>query len=299
MSEAEQTEASQQVTELTAELAEVRKKRDQLDAQNLRVTDNLRKAIEERDTAVKMTTAVQYQVASLQEQLRGMAALRAEYLAAKEAANANSDNAAALREQLQRDVQQWRAERDHAVAQWEECCEDRSRQVTALREQVAGMNVALNEMREQRNAMELSADQMRGLMDAARKASSEVQQQLVQMTAERDAAWAKVEIVITERDAAERERTESRAEVVQLQAERDAARKFTDDTQVQLSQWQVGHDFIKEQLAQAKEGADMFAAENTSLQDTVRQLRAKQIHDDLPGLLCAIRLAAEQAWELI
>jgi uncharacterized coiled-coil DUF342 family protein len=49
MSEAEQSETAQQVAELTAELAEVRKKRDQLDAQNLRVTNNLQRVIEERD----------------------------------------------------------------------------------------------------------------------------------------------------------------------------------------------------------------------------------------------------------
>jgi hypothetical protein len=65
------------------------------------------------------------------------------------------------------------------------------------------------------------------------------------------------------------------------------------------SQWQVEHDAAREGLAQAKEVADMFAAENTSLQDTVRQLRVKQVHDDLPGILRAIQLAVEQARELI
>jgi hypothetical protein len=82
---------------------------------------------------------------------------------------------------------------------------------------------------------------------------------------------------------------------VQLRVERDAARKFADDTQVELSQWQVGHDAVKEQLARCKEATDMFEAENTALQDTVRQLRAKQVHGDLPGLLMSIQLSAEQA----
>lgn len=130
----------------------------------------LRRTIEERDSA-----------------LANVESLRAEYLKYKEAANANSDNAAALREQLR------------------------------------------------------------------------------QMTVERDAARAKVAIVIAERDAAELERTESRAEVVQLRVERDAARKFADDSQVELGQWQVGYDAVKEQLARFKEGADMFEQENTAL----------------------------------
>jgi chromosome segregation ATPase len=139
-------------------------------------------------------------------------------------------------EALQRDVGQWRAERDHATAQWEECCEDRSRQVAALREQLAEMT--------------------------------------------------------TSRDNFERLCKEWRIEFDAISAKKD-------DLQAELSQWQVGHDAVKEELAQAKEAADMFEAENTSLQDTVRQLRARQIHDDLPGLLKAIQAAAEQARELI
>jgi uncharacterized coiled-coil DUF342 family protein len=200
MSEAEQNETPQRTedewVELEEELAEMRKKRDQLDAQNLRVTDNLRRTIEERDTAVKMTAAVQCQVASLQEQLRGMAALRAEYLATKEAANTNSDNAASLREQL------------------------------------------------------------------------------AEMTASRD----KFEQLCKE-----------------WRIEFDALNAKKDGLQVELGQWQVGYDAIKEQLVQAKERSDMFEAENTSLRDTIQQLRAKQVHGDLPGLLMAIQLAAEQA----
>jgi hypothetical protein len=50
----------------------------------------------------------------------------------------------------------------------------------------------------------------------------------------------------------------------------------------------------------------MVEQENAALQDTVRHLReqrkailAKQIHDDLPGLLKAIQAAAQQARELI
>ena len=105
-----------------------------------------------------------------------------------------------------------------------------------------------------------------------------LREQLRQMTAERDAALAKVETVITERDAAERERTESRAEVVQLQADRDA---------------------VSEQLARCREDVDVFLGVNTALLDTIRQLRAKQVNDDLPGILCAIQLAVQQARELI
>jgi chromosome segregation ATPase len=160
-------------------------------------------------------------------------------------------------EALQRDVGQWRAERDHATAQWEECCEDRSRQVTALREQLV-------EMTAERDTMDRYLGQMRDSRDVARKATADVEQDLVKMT-----------------------------------AERDAARKFADKLQVDLGYCRCEHDAAREGLAQAKEAADMFAAENTSLQDTVRQLRAKQIHDDLPGILMVIQLAAEQARELI
>jgi len=85
----------------------------------------------------------------------------------------------------------------------------------------------------------------------------------------------------------------------EVAAERDAARKFADDTQVDLGYCRFEHDTVKEQLARCKEAADMFEAENASLRDTIQQLRAKQIHDDLPGLLRAIQLTAEQAWELI
>jgi chromosome segregation ATPase len=72
-----------------------------------------------------------------------------------------------------------------------------------------------------------------------------------------------------------------------------------DDLQTQLSQWQVGHDATREQLARCKEEVDMFAAENAELQDTVRILQDKQVHGDIPGLLTAIQGAAEQARGLI
>jgi uncharacterized coiled-coil DUF342 family protein len=70
--------------ELESQLAEVRAKRDQLQAMNERVTDNLKRTIEERDQAVAEVES-----------------LRAEYLKHKEAANVSSDQAASLREQLQ------------------------------------------------------------------------------------------------------------------------------------------------------------------------------------------------------
>ena len=204
MSESEQNEAPQRVEELLAELAEVRAKRDQLDAQNLRVTDNLRRTIAERE----------------------------------------------------------QAEANAAV----------------LREQVAELDMSLLEITTQRDAMARYRDQMRASRDEARKVSSEVRQQLAEMTASRDNF--------------ERLCKEWRIEFDALNAKKD-------DLQVQLSQWRVGHDAIREQLAQAKEGADMFEAENTALRDTIQQLRAKQIHPDLPGILMVIQRAAEQARELI
>jgi len=225
MSEAEQNETFDQVADLMAELAEVREKRDQLDAMNLRVTDNLRRTIEEREQAVSQ-----------------LESLRAECLKYKDAANANSDNAA------------------------------------VLREQVAKLNIALLEMRAQRDTMERYRDQMRVSRDEARKATAAAEQDLLRMTAERDAA---------------KEANGSQSRMI------EALQRDVSDLEVQLSQWQVGHDAIREQLAQAKEGADMFEQENAALQDTIRQLRAKQIHPDLPGILMVIQLAAEQARELI
>ena len=187
MSESEQTEAPQRTedewVELTSELAEVRKKLARLDSQNLRVTDNLRRTIEEREQAVAQ-----------------LESLRAEYLAAKESVNTNSDKAAALREQL------------------------------------------------------------------------------VEMT--------------TSRDNFERLCKEWRIAFDALSAKKEGL-------QVQLSQWQVEQDAAKEELAQAKEAADMFKQENASLQDTVCQLRAKQVDADLPGILMVIQAAAQQARELI
>jgi len=204
MSEAEQNETFQQVAELLAELAEVRKKRDQLDAMNLRVTDNLRKTIAEREQA--------------------------------------EANAA------------------------------------ALREQVAELDVSLLEMTAQRDTMERYRDQMRAVRDEARKATAAAEQDLLRMTAQRDAA---------------KEANGSQFRMVQ------ALQRDVSDLEVQLSQWQVGHDAIREQLTQSKEAADMFEEENKSLRDTIQQLRAKQIHPDLPGILMVIQLAAEQARELI
>ena len=133
------------------------------------------------------------------------------------------------------------------------------------------LHAELEEVRDKRNRLQTENNRLKTLMQVTRKECDEAENELRKMT-----------------------------------AERDAARKFADDTQAELSQWQVGHDFIKEQLAQAKEGADMVEKENAALQDTVRHLReqrkailAKQIHDDLPGLLKAIQAAAQQARELI
>jgi hypothetical protein len=185
----------------------------------------LRKAIEERDKA-----------------LANAESWRVEYLAAKESANTNSDNAA------------------------------------ALREQVAEMDVDLRQMRVELDAAELERTKSRA--------------EVVQLRAERDA-------VKEVNGSANRMIEALQGDVRHWQAQRDAARKFADDTQVQLSQWQVGHDAIKEELARCKEGTDMLEQENKYLQDTVRELRAKQIHGDLPGLLMSIQLAAEQARLLI
>ena len=198
MSEAEQVINLSEWKELHAELEEVCEKRDRLQTENNRLKALMqltRKECDEaKDELLKMTSQ------------RNKAAVSA-----------------------YQDFLQMVAERDKATAQWQECCEDRSRQVTALREQVQ------------------------------------------QMTAQRDA--------VKEANGSQFRMVQAlQRDVSQLQAERDA---------------------VSEQLAQAKENADMYEQENTSLQDTVRQLRAKQIHDDLPGILCAIQLAAEQARELI
>jgi chromosome segregation ATPase len=205
MSEAEQAINVSEWRELHAELEEVREKRDRLQTENNRL-----------ETLMQLTRK---ECDEVKNELRDMTSQR---------------NKAAV--SAYQDFLQMVAERDHATAQWEECCEDRSRQVTSLREQLAEMT--------------------------------------------------------TSRDNFERLCKEWRIEFYAINAKKD-------DLQVQLSQWQVGHDAVKEELAQAKEAADMFEAENASLQDTVRQLRARQIHDDLPGLLMVIQLAAEQARELI
>jgi len=147
------------------------------------------------------------------------------------------------------------------------------------------LRAELEEVSDKRNRLQTENNRLKALMQLTQKECDQAKNELRDMTAERDAALADVRlqlaaksVIIAERDAAERERTESRAEVVRLRAERDA---------------------VSEQLARAKEVADMFEQENKALQDTVRQLRAKQVHDDLPGLLCAIHLAVEQARELI
>ena len=208
MSEAEQDETSQRTVEdwndLKAELAEARAKRDQLDAMNLRVTDNLRRTIEEREQAVKV--------------------------------------AAALREQMQI------------------------------------LDAALQEMTAQRDTLGQYRDEMRVSRDEARKATAAVRQELAEMAAERDAV------------------KEGNGSLFGMVEELQGN---VSGLEVQVSQWQVGHDFIKEQLVQSKEASDMFEAENTALRDTIQQLRAKQIHPDLPGILMVIQLAAEQARELI
>jgi len=123
MSEAEQSETSQRTVdewnELEAELAEMRKKRDQLDAQNLRVTDNLRKAIEEREQAVDVAWALREQVTGMNVALQEMRSTRDmfwrqrdEFLRSRDA----SDKAAAA---VQQDLVKITAERDHAIAA---CC---------------------------------------------------------------------------------------------------------------------------------------------------------------------------------
>jgi uncharacterized coiled-coil DUF342 family protein len=91
------------------------------------------------------------------------------------------------------------------------------------------------------------------------------------------------------------EMTVLREQLRQMTAERDAARKFADNLQRVIEE----RDAVSEQLARCKEVADILAAENTSLRDTVESLRDKQIHPDLPGLLAAIQRLAEQARELI
>ena len=93
---------------------------------------------------------------------------------------------------------------------------------------------------------------------------------------------------------------------VEAEAERGLLRRHCDDLQAQLSQWRVERDAalaerdaVSEQLWRCKEEVDLLAAENASLRDTVQQLRAKQVHDDLPPMLMMIQRLAEQARELI
>jgi uncharacterized coiled-coil DUF342 family protein len=126
-----------------------------------------------------------------------------------------------------------------------------------------------------------------------------VRQELARTTAERDA--------VEEANGRKFLMVQSlQRDVSQLQAERDAVKeangsqfRMVQALQRDVSQLQAERDALSEQLTQAKEVADMFQQENAALQDTIRQLRAKQIHDDLPGILMVIQLAAEQARELI
>jgi chromosome segregation ATPase len=140
--------------ELEAELAEVRKKRDQLQAMNLRVTDNLRRAIEERDKAVKVNAAFQDQVASLQQKLRDMTRVGESYCAAdaemtvlceesrrladeRDAAKRNYQAAVAERDAAERERTESRAEVVRLRAECEGLRADLSAQAPLLHQQVA------------------------------------------------------------------------------------------------------------------------------------------------------------------
>jgi uncharacterized coiled-coil DUF342 family protein len=188
-------ESGQEITvgvwdEMVAQLAEVRAKRDQLQQMNLRVTDNLKRTIEERDKAVAEVES-----------------LRAEYLKHKEMANVSSDQAASLREQLQ-------------------------------------------EIRAQR-------DRLGRYRDEARKAAADLQAELERVKENCGMANRMIEA---------------------LQGDCDAAR---------------------EDLAHAKEAADMWRQEAEQLQDTVHKLQLRQIPGELRGMLQAIHILSEQARELI
>jgi chromosome segregation ATPase len=212
------------------------------------------------------------------------------------------------------------AERDHATAQWEECCEDRGRQVAALREQLAEMTASRDnferlckEWRIEFDAINAKKDGLQVELSQWQVGHDVMKEQLQQMVAERDAVkeangsqfrmvqalQRDVSQLQAEQEAAHKTAASAYQDFLQMVAERDAARKFADKLQVDLGYCRCEHDAVKEELARVKENADMFEAENKYLQDTVRQLRSKQIHDDLPGLLKAIQAAAEQARELI
>jgi uncharacterized coiled-coil DUF342 family protein len=133
------------------------------------------------------------------------------------------------------------------------------------------LHADLEEVREKRDRLQAENNRLKTLMQLTRRECEYAKNELVKMTAERDA----------------------------VKEANGSANRMIEALQGDFRRWQVEYDAAKEQLSQAKEAADMFAAENTSLQDTVRQLRAKQIHDDLPGILRAIQLAVEQARELI
>jgi chromosome segregation ATPase len=158
------------------------------------------------------------------------------------------------------------------------------------------LHAELEEVSDKRNRLQAENNRLKALIQLRQKECDHVKNELRQMTAERDHAKAQWEVCCEDRS---RQVTALREQLAEVTAERDAARKFADDSQVVLGKWKTEHDAVKEQLAQAKEAADMFEQENISLRDTVQQLRAKQIHEDLPGILCTIRLAVEQARELI
>ena len=306
-------QADDERDELTAELAEVRKKRDELQAMNLRVTDNLRKTTEGRDSAVAQ-----------------LESLRAEYLAVKEAANTNSDNAAALREQvagLDVALRDMTARRDKASAHWVECCEDRSRHVTSLREQLAEMTTSHDNFERLRKEWRIEFDALAAKKDDLQAQLSQLldeQEAIARMTAdncrlvvERDAArtnlrlqMAAKRVIIAERDAAERERTESRAEVVRLRAERDAARAEAEGLRADLLAHPPSYHqelaIEQKRHLELQEDYDRQEARITMLDDTINRTenalkvaQGQHIDERLKGVLAVISQLADQAQDLL
>jgi chromosome segregation ATPase len=136
MSEAEQSETAQQVAELTAELAEVRKKRDQLDAQNLRVTNNLRRTIAERDAGSEQLARCKEEVDTLAAKNALLQGTIMDLRAAKSVIVAERDVAERERTESRAEVVRLvrlRGERDAALAE-----RDAARKASSeLREQLA------------------------------------------------------------------------------------------------------------------------------------------------------------------
>jgi chromosome segregation ATPase len=165
------------------------------------------------------------------------------------------------------------------------------------------LHAELEEVSDKRNRLQTENNRLKALTQLTQKECDEAKNELRDMTAQRDHAKAQWEVCCEDRS---RQVTALREQLRQMTAERDAVKKYNGSQfrmvqalQRDVSQLQVERDAVSEQLVQAKEVADMFEQENTSLRATVRQLRAKQVHADLPGILCAIRLAVEQARELI